>query len=387
MTILQIVAGISKQSGGPSHSVTGLCDVLASLSQRVILFAQKTYTELYSDLVLPSNSAVELVLYRALRKFRITYSFGFRHKFSNIVKNNKVSIIHNHGLWLQCNHQSAVVARRCSIPYIVSPRGMMEPWAFAYNAWKKKVIWWLWQKRALENATAFCATSLQEAESIRKLGFNQPIAIIPNGVDLPPYTIKQNQNLASIRYVLFLSRIHPKKGLLNLVQAWSLVTPKGWKVIIAGPDENGHQQEVKREISAAGLNDIFEFVGSVEGEQKNKLYQEASLFILPTFSENFGIVIVEALASGIPVITTKGAPWEGLVNNNCGWWVDVGVKPLADALKDATTLPDQERIAMGQRGREYVVREFGWDDIGRKMIVFYEWVLHGGTPPDFVRLD
>ena len=384
---INVIASISKQHGGPSYSVTGLCDALAILGQNVILVAQKNINEFDSDLVLPRNSHVVKILFNSIRKFRITYTLGYKNKLSKIVTNNRHSIIHNHGLWLQCNHQSAIIAREYNIPYIISPRGMMEPWAFAYNAWKKKIVWWLWQKQALLNATAFCATSAQEAESIRSLGFKQPIAIIPNGVDLPPLHLRQNQEPSTIRYALYLSRIHPKKGLLNLVKAWSQVIPEGWKVIIAGPDENGHQQEVQREITAAGLNDIFEFIGSVEGERKTQLFRDASLFILPTYSENFGIVVAEALASGTPVITTKGTPWEGLVTHNCGWWVDIGVDPLAVAVSQATSLSDAERNAMGQRGHEYVVSEFSWDGIGKMMVAFYDWILNGGTPPDCVRLD
>jgi len=389
MTIncLHIIASLSKQHGGPSYSVTGLCDVLASRGKRILLVAQKTLTEQDAELVLPRNPTVELFPFLSFRKLRITYTPGYKHKLLTIVEKNQVSIIHNHGLWLQCNHQSAVVAARYDIPYIVSPRGMLEPWAFAFNSWKKKIVWWLWQKRSLLNATAFCATSVQEAENIRSLGFKQPIAIIPNGVDLPPLHEKQEQAPSTIRYALFLSRIHPKKGLLNLVKAWSQAAPEGWKVIIAGPDENGHQQELQNEIAAAGMSDIFEIIGPVEGERKEQLLRDAGLFILPTFSENFGIVVAEALAAGTPVITTKGTPWEGLVTHSCGWWIDIGAEPLADAIELATSCSDAERIAMGKRGREYVIREFGWDEIGRKTVSFYGWILQGGTPPDCVRLD
>ena len=383
---LHIIASINKRHGGTSYSVAGLCDAIASSAQNVILVAQKKISENTSDMVLPSNKYVDLVIFNSFHIFGVNFTPRYKHKSLAIVETKQVSIIHSNGLWLQCNHQSALIACQKGIPYIVSPHGMLEPWAFAYNAWKKKIVWWLWQKQSLLNATAFCATSAQEAESIRTLGFKQPIAIIPNGVDLPPLHLKQEQEPSAIRYALFLSRIHPQKGLLNLVKAWSQVAPEGWRVIIAGPDENGHQQNVQREIAAAGLNDVFEFAGSVDGEQKNQLYRKASLFILPTFSENFGIVVAEALASGTPVITTKGAPWEGLISHNCGWWVDVGVEPLAEAIKQATSLSDEELIAMGQRGRDYVVREFGWDEIGKKMTSFYDWILNGGRHPSFVRL-
>lgn len=382
-----VVASISKQHGGPSHSVTGLCDALAAYGQPVTLVVQRTKQEQITDLVLPQNPDVDLVAIDAFRKLRITHSQGYKAKLLRIVSDRKTPLIHNHGLWLQCNHQSANVARELGLPYIVSPRGMMEPWALSYNAWKKKLPWLLWQKRALEQTTAFCATSAQEAESIRRLGFRQPIAVIPNGITLPQFDTESVFPSYNPRYALFLSRIHPKKGLLNLVKAWSAVKPAGWKVVIAGPDENGHRQEVQRLIDELGMHDVFDFLDQVEGTVKDELYRKASLFILPTFSENFGIVIAEALAAGTPVITTKGAPWQELETHNCGWWVDIGVEPLTQALREATELPYEKLREMGERGRKFAHDSFGWQEIGRQMLAFYEWILHGGTPPDCVRLD
>jgi glycosyltransferase involved in cell wall biosynthesis len=364
-----------------------LCDAIASCKWKVLLVTQRTSTEQNSNLVLPCNPSVELYSIKAFRKLRITYSPGYRNRLSKIVENSQISIMHNHGLWLQCNHQSSNVAHCSGVPYIISPHGMLEPWAFANNAWKKKIVWFAWQLKALQCAKAFCATSDQEAESIRLLGFKQPVAVIPNGIDFPAYFEKHDQSKSTIRYALFLSRVHKKKGLLNLVKAWSIVAPRDWKLIIAGPDEAGYQQVVQDEINSLGLNSVIFFVGHVDGVERERLYREASLFVLPTFSENFGVVVAEALAVGTPVITTKGAPWEGLITHNCGWWVDIGVEPLVEAIREATSLSDAERISMGWRGRKYVMNEFGWDEVGRKTVSFYDWILRGGSPPEFVRLD
>lgn len=382
-----VIAGINKKHGGPSHSVTGLCDALALSGQQVILVAQKPRQEQLADLVLPKHPNVTRVIFDGLSKFRIIHTPGYKSKLRQIICDQRPSIIHNHGLWLQCNHQSALVARELGLPYIVSPRGMLEPGALAFSAWKKKLPWLLWQRRVLEQTTAFCATSEQEAENIRRLGFRQPIAVIPNGIVLPEAVKRETQSSNGVRYALFLSRIHPVKGLLNLVKAWAAVKPAGWRVLLAGPDENGHQREVERLIGELRLNDVFEFVGPVEGGAKDELYRRASLFILPTFSENFGIVVAEALAAGTPVITTKGAPWQGLVEHDCGWWVDIGVEPLVKAIREATELNELQLRDMGERGRDFVQNNFGWPGIGRQMSDFYEWILHGGTPPACVRLD
>ena len=130
----------------------------------------------------------------------------------------------------------------------------------------------------------------------------------------------------------------------------------------------------------------MEYLGEVDGEAKTRAYLDADVFVLPTFSENFGVVVAEALAHGLPVITTRGAPWADLETYGCGWWVDIGVEPLVQALREAMALSDDERRAMGERGRDYV-RRYDWDNIGQQTIDVYRWVLGQGPQPDCVRTD
>jgi glycosyltransferase involved in cell wall biosynthesis len=354
---------------------------------KIILVSQKLLEEHISDLLVPSRENTIIHFITALLRFGRMHSPAYKRQLLEILLKDQCNIIHSHGIWLQCNRHAAGCARILNIPHIISTRGMLEPWAIHHHAWRKKPIWYLWQKRALTQATAFCASSEQEAEHIRALGFRQPIAVIPNGVYFSSQEPKSLQPDRSGNIALFLSRIHPKKGLRELVEAWARVRPVGWKVIIAGPDENGHRADIEKIINTLRLDDVFEFTGPVDGLEKERLYRKADLFILPTFSENFGIVVAEALAAGTPVITTKGAPWSGLVAHDCGWWIDIGADPLAEAIRQATSLSGGERLAMGQRGHEYVTSEFGWDEIGHKMTSFYEWILNGGSPPDCVRLD
>jgi glycosyltransferase involved in cell wall biosynthesis len=183
------------------------------------------------------------------------------------------------------------------------------------------------------------------------------------------------------RTALFLSRIHPIKGLLELVDAWGQVRPAGWRMVIAGPDEGGRRAVVEARVLAQGLASDFAFVGAVDGAEKTALYQSADLFILPSFSENFGVVIAEALACGVPVITTKGTPWAGLQTHRCGWWIDLGKDALVDALREATLTPAEVRQEMGERGRIYATSTFDWHAIARDMLAVYQWILGCGDQP------
>ena len=383
---LQIIANVNLSGGGPSRSVTSLCDALAASGISLSLASQKTSHENNDDLLLPVDKRVGVQTYDAYKLARTIFTPSYDRLISSLVQQKNISLIHSHGLWLQCNRVAAGVSRRQLIPHIVSPRGMLEPWAFNYRYWKKFPFWHLWQRQALLDASLFCATADQEADSIRALGFNQPIAVIPNGVDIPELA-KSTSPVAETKTALFLSRIHPKKGVKELVDAWSRVRPVGWKCVIAGPDEEGHESVIKQAVLNAGLENQFEFVGPVYGEAKAGLMNSADLFILPTYTENFGIAIAEALAYGIPVITTKGAPWECLVSNNCGWWVDIGVDSLEAAMREAFVLSRETLSDMGKRGRVLMESEYSWQSVAQSMKAVYEWVLGGGTPPDCVRLD
>lgn len=311
-----------------------------------------------------------------------------RAELVRIARQIPPSLIHNNGLWQPANHWAASMARRFGIPLVVQPHGMLEPWALKEKALKKSLGMALFQRRDLETAKVLVATSADEYRNLRRLGLTQPVAIIPNGIDLAAAEGPkvERARTAGERTVLFLSRVHKKKGLANLVQAWAQVRPTGWRLQIAGPDEGGHLAEVMRAAQAVGVAGSIDYLGEVNGARKTEVYHNADLFVLPTFSENFGVVVAEALSHGLPVITTRGAPWADLETNGCGWWVDIGVEPLATALRQAMALNDDERRDMGERGRAYVQR-YNWADIARQMADVYRWVLGQGARPDCVQLD
>lgn len=286
------------------------------------------------------------------------------------------TILHHPGVWTDVNRYAAVVARRFRIPLVCSPRGMLEPWSMNFHPIRKRMAWHLYARRTLAATTLFHATAESEAEAIRGLGFRQPIVVVPNGVELPPGGFGEKERRGR-RRALFLSRIHQKKGLPLLVRAWARLRPVGWELVIAGPDDGGHQAEIERLVQDLGLGGEVSFPGSIPDQEKWRLYRSADLFVLPTLSENFGMVVPEALACGVPALTTTGAPWGELIERRCGWWVAPEEEALTKALGEALEAGDEVREEMGARGRELVLEQYTWPAIGCRMAQVYREIADG----------
>lgn len=286
----------------------------------------------------------------------------------------KVDVLHDNGIW-RLHHLALMrLAERHGAIRVVSPRGMLTPWALDYKPVRKRVAWLAYQRRSLNRASALHATAESEADDLRRLGISPPIEILPNGVSLPDWSrIKRaRQTGAGVRTCLFMSRLNPKKGIPMLLDAWALLRPEGWRLDIAGPNEDGYQAELEKRVEKLELGEDVRFLGSIEGQAKLTALARADFLVLPTHSENFGIVVAEALAHGCPVITTHGAPWEILETERCGWWVPISVDAITEAMREAMHLAPEARQAMGQRGRSCVDREYSWADIARRSVDLYQ---------------
>lgn len=385
ISILHVVNSLRPADGGPSKTVNQLLDALVQHQNiKSTLLTQSKKNELIE---LPENSRV-ICDVKSVSSLDFILGRSIRNELHNYQNTKKIDLIHGHGIWLPANHWTSRFSSANNIPLVLHPRGMLQPWAMSHKAWKKKIAMILYQRSDLELVKMFIASALGEYEALRNLGFRQPIAIIPNGIDLKK-SVQCLKNIDRLndkkRSALFLSRISRSKGIINLIDAWSIAMPKGWELLIAGPDEDGHLAEVLKRIEKLGLKNSIKYIGEVTGEIKNKTYEKANIFILPTFSENFGLVVLEALMSGLPVITTIGAPWSDLEKYKCGWWIDVGIEPLVSALIDATTLTDEDRNQMGKRGRDYA-QMYDWNSISFKMLQSYQWLLNRGEKPDFIQL-
>lgn len=296
------------------------------------------------------------------------------------IEQREWDVIHIHGLWTPFFHRVCRMARRSKTPYLISPHGMLTPWALRNKMLKKFIGLLAYQWMDLRQANWLHATAASEIADFRRIGLCNKTLVAPLGVSLPDLT---SQDLAEPRNktLLFVSRVQRKKGLSNLVEAWAQVkksSPKlvdDWRIRVVGPDEDGHVAELTALCRRLGVDDAFEFVGPKFGADLKAEYVAADLFVLPTHSENFGSVVIEALAHEVTVITTKGAPWAELEERRCGWWIDIGVDPLVKVLKEAMALSDEERRAMGMRGRELVREKYSWSAVAKQMKLRLESIV------------
>jgi glycosyltransferase involved in cell wall biosynthesis len=367
LKILLTCTSLLPNYGGPAFSVSRLAMALADAGAEVGLWASDRSAA--NTPLVPATSPVRRLTgtdSEALDRF------------------GQPDILHDNGIWLLHNHGFAAFAEKHGIPRVISTRGMLEPWAISHKGLKKKIAWRLYQRRDLKQALCHIATGEAEARSLQDLGLGVPIAIVPNGVDVPeerPFSSSESEKACRNgrkRTALFLGRIYPIKGLPLLIQAWAQVRPDGWLLRIAGPDEAGHQKQLERAVTAAGLGDVVFFTGPVEPQMKTPAFLDADLFILPTHSESFGMVVAEALAHGLPVLTTTAAPWSILRERGCGWSVDATLDGITKGLCQATGLDSEALRDMGKKGRALVVEKFSWKRIADLMLSTYQEVLAAG---------
>lgn len=296
-------------------------------------------------------------------------------------------VLHVHGIWTPWLHRAQAWACRERIPVVLSPHGMLAPWAMAHKRWKKILPWELYQRNDIRQATLIHTTVEQETQWVRDLGFRNPTVEVPLGADLP---VEPATHDDPARALLFVGRIYPVKGLDLVLKAWALVKSRtvrwDWHLLLVGPDQAGHMAELERLACSLGLTTRrgsiesvggadATFAGPLYGDEKGAAYRMARGLILPSYTENFGGVVIDALAFGLPVLTSVATPWRHLETAGCGQTFDLDPEAVAEALTVFTARTDAERREVGQRGRALVERDYTWEVVGRRMAEAYRTVL------------
>jgi glycosyltransferase involved in cell wall biosynthesis len=364
--------------GGPPRSILGLCKALLKVGVKLEVFT--TTANGVFDLPATSESAEDYegvpVRYfpRAFpRKFFGTA--GLAEMISSVI--DSYDLLHIHGLWNLPAWTASQPARKAGLPYVLSPRGMLEPASLSHKSWRKRLAYLMMERRNLSKARMLHATSEVEGQTLKSYGFDAEIVVLPNGVDVwegPPLSrgiFRRKHGLdENTKLIVFLGRIHPIKRLDILASAFvqiNEVIPNS-RLVIAGPDECGHRGSLEPIFSQRG--DAALWVGEVGQADKWGLLQDADVLVMCSDSESFGISVVEAMAAGLPVVVTKTCPWQEVETAGCGYWVAQESGEIARAVKYILSHPDEAQ-AMGERGKALASANYGWDSIARKMAACY----------------
>lgn len=301
-------------------------------------------------------------------------------------------VLHNHGLWMYPSVASAKWSKLTQKPYIISAHGMLDPWAIAHSYWKKKIAGVMYEHRHLAKAACLHALCSSEADAIRRYGLSNPLCVIPSGVDLPPQDGASPARREQEKVILFLGRLHPKKGLLNLLMAWRLLHSDrmsalaDWKLSIAGWDQGSHEADLRKYCAEHGLQYSVQFVGPKFGAEKDSLFRSAAAFVLPSFSEGLPVSVLEAWAYGLPVAMTRECNLPQGFEVGAAVCIDTTASAIARGLVDIMKMSEAERSRMGMYGRQLVERQFSWTSYAEQMLSVYSWMYGAAVRPDCVGL-
>lgn len=365
MKVIHYIPSIDRTSGGVGSYMQLLAKELGKLCDLYIVSS-------VSDNPLPIENAKVITI-----PYKISEFHKLKKEWNSLLIDIKPDIVHVNCCWMPQSAFTQKWAKKLGYKVILSPHGMLEPWIISRHYWTKKVpALLLYQKAAVVNANCIHATAESEKDNLLKLGYNSKVEVVANGIDVDSIVMKDNWKRK--KNILFLSRVHVKKGIEFLLEAVAMIKDKieEYTINIAGEGDSEYILSLKNKAKELGISNIVNFCGGVYGEKKWKLFREADVFVLPTYSENFGIVVGEALACGTPVITTKGTPWGELKTEHCGWWTEIGAEATKEALLSFLTLSEDELKEMGNNGRKLIVNKYSTKKIAIDMYNLYKKIIH-----------
>jgi glycosyltransferase family 4 len=361
MKVLHYIPSLAVKTGGVASYLSVLSEALGKLVELHIVTNYECEQE-----VKTLNTTIH----------RISSGLTCYFSAKRLLNELRPDVVHINGCWQLQLVFFQWAAQSLQIPVVLSTHGMLDPWIVKRHYWTKK---WpaihLYQRALVKRAGLIHATSEMEKRNLFCLGWNPRICCIPNAVNIDDLPIKDSWNLR--RRIVYIGRLHVQKGIDLLLEALSLLKRElvDYEVIIAGEGEPDYLQTLKTKSNSLGLNGLVKFAGGVYGEEKVHLLQSADFSVLPTYSECFGIVVAEALACGTPVITTHGTPWKVLEENECGWYIPVGVNALKKTLREAISVTEETIERMGRNGRRLVEKQYTDKSVALRFLEKYSFLL------------
>ncbi|BAT55531.1 group 1 glycosyl transferase [Nostoc sp. NIES-3756] len=396
MKVLHVIPSISSKLGGPTQVILNLVRALQDEGiSAEIATTNDDIEEVIPDIPLHQRIEHEGVpvwfFPRSARMKEFLPSLSFTGWLWKNIQN--YDILDNHYLFSYLPTCAAMIAQWQNVPYTVRTMGQLSPWALAQSKRKKQVYSSLIERRNLAFAAAVHCTSAGEAEDNIQFGVKPPKIVLPLGVN-PPAKIPDAKYLLRDRYniseqtpiVLFLSRLHYKKRPELLIQTLSRLASEQQKfhLIIAGSGEAAYVESLQQMVVSLNLTEQTSFVGFVAGYDKDLLLQGSDIFVLPTYSENFGIALAEAMVSGLSIITTPGtqiAP--EIAQAKAGIIVEGEIEPLQAAIAHLLNSP-LSRQELGENGRLYALQRYSWQAIAQKLASTYQIILSQEPLPEYV---
>ncbi|WP_223655826.1 glycosyltransferase [Halopseudomonas nanhaiensis] len=387
--LIHVVESVSDTYGGPAKSVPYLIAGLNATGHVNSLVSISSPDGNHNSVC--SEHSIEPIIFNGYtKKFR--YSPALSRHLIALAKQS--DIIHTHNLWTYPAIAAYRAAKVVRAPLVCSIRGNLYEWNLQQSAFAKRAALSLYQHKILASADLLHATEPNEIVAIRRLGISSPIALIPNGINFDEFSQLPSREVASStlkinphsKKILFLSRVHPKKGIDILIDTFSRLASRypDWELLIVGPiaDDTNIADIVKRNIAAASRIHVM---GMLAGAERQAAFAASDLFVLPTHSENFGIAIGEAMAAGLPVLTTTGTPWTILNEISAGWCVELSPETFQSHLSEAMSTDRKILKKMGDFGRHHVTQNYSWSMVCKMMGASYSWLLDSNLPkPSFI---
>jgi glycosyltransferase involved in cell wall biosynthesis len=380
---VQVISHLDPRYGGVSKVLPELATAIAHAGEMSTCVAAFCHPD---EHFVPEVAPGVSVRHFPASRFRWLKERNLKRDWNALLE--PASGVHIHGLWEQSTAVASRGACKQGKPYIVSAHGMLESWALANKRVKKTLYLALMERANLERAACLHALTVAELQDYRRLGLQNPVAVIPNGVRIPERVsstafFERFPALEGKRLLLFLGRIHFKKGLDILSEAWShLASDKpDVHLVLAGPDFENTLSQVKALVRERNLTERVTFTGMLAGELKWSALAAATCFVLPSYSEGLSVSVLEAMGMSVPVVITENCNLPEVHSFGCGRVVTAEADSLAAAIAEVLDTPSAALAGMGERGRQLVARNYSWESVGAQMSALYAWLVTGSPRP------